>query len=600
MYSCTDTWNDHYDAEPVLTGSGSTLETIKNSAPDFYNVIKATGYDKEISNGNLYTFWAPKTIGEADAADIQKLLENGADSVVIRKYIKNHISRYTYTLGNSPVDNITLLNNKRASMGTAAQPTFMGLNILASEGKACKDGIVHIIDGVNEYVPNLYEGMEDRQKYDKSDDMSICKYLEQFNGDTLIVDKSIAGGYNDKGEREYIDAFYRRNNTELNRIGGQIFEEDSSFTFILPSINAYNERYEFARKHLVFNPNENTDNPNYTDSLSRYYAGKFAMQDLIFSNNKAVNQSPNDSLISVNYSRRNWENHVYYNPTSEGGILAGLQGIPCSNGTLYQVDEYPMSVVDQFFSRIKLSPTKSNMDFSVQEGGTKAEAWATDRADENPTSSTIPYNKNKITRVVDESGVATYDTIQSSEEITLNFLACRPANRTAAPAYSFKIPNTLAADFDEYEIKLVLIPEWLSHPGTEFDDADLTCTCRFKADIYYKGDNGKYISTSVPLECDPEHMSEDKKYIISKNLDENNALLYADTITLRVPKSDNPAAQKNPFPYAYYNRVDPGVILKLTPNATSTQINKKEYTRSMLVSKIIFEPKPKAVAKVEE
>lgn len=592
MYSCTDTWNDHYDAEPVLTGSGSTLETIQQNAPEFYNIIKATGYDNTLSNGNLYTIWAPKTIAPEDAEAIKALLADKQDSLVIQKYIKNHISRFTYSLGSSPVENITLLNTKRATMGTIASPTFLGKNIFVGESKACANGIVHFIDGVNEYVPNLYESMEERQG--ESEGMSVRKFLSKFNADTLIVDKSVAGGFNDKGEREYIDAFYRRNNTELNRIKGQIFAEDSSFIFILPSPKAYNERYEIARRHLVFNPYEDTmsDTGDYTDSLSRYYAGHFAMQDLIFSNVRNSKEAAKDSLVSVNYNPKNWEYHCYKNPMGEGGILAGLQGVECSNGTLYPVDEYPMSVEKQFFTPIKISPSKSNMDFTVQTGTTKAEFYASERANENPTIHNFTLTQNKITRNV-EDGVATYDTIPGTKEITLNFLECSPTTSSAVPSYSFKIPNTLSANADEYQIKLVLVPEWLSRRNSRLTDADIRCASYFKAALYYKGTDNKYQSKSVSLEADEEHT--EGSYIVSKPYNSDNVLLYTDTITLNVPIAEKLEDQLNPFQYAYYNRTEPGLIIRLTPNASSKQVSGDERTRTrkMLISKIILEPKVK-------
>ena len=48
--SCSDTWNDHYETASVTTYEGSTFEAIEEMAPDFADVIKAVGFDRELNS----------------------------------------------------------------------------------------------------------------------------------------------------------------------------------------------------------------------------------------------------------------------------------------------------------------------------------------------------------------------------------------------------------------------------------------------------------------------------------------------------------------------------------------------------------------------
>ena len=60
MYSCSDTWDDHYNAGlSALKFNGTTMQALEETAPDFAKVVKAYGFSRELSSDNTYTVWAP-------------------------------------------------------------------------------------------------------------------------------------------------------------------------------------------------------------------------------------------------------------------------------------------------------------------------------------------------------------------------------------------------------------------------------------------------------------------------------------------------------------------------------------------------------------
>ena len=99
MYSCTDTWNDHFETAAVLNYDGTTMQALEEKASDFAKVVKAYGYERELASDNIYTVWAPAN-GSFELSDY--LDANGkmyADSVdVVKEFIKNHVARYAISL----------------------------------------------------------------------------------------------------------------------------------------------------------------------------------------------------------------------------------------------------------------------------------------------------------------------------------------------------------------------------------------------------------------------------------------------------------------------------------------------------------------------
>ena len=355
--ACSDTWDDHYDARPTTTFNGTTLQAIEQEAPDFAAVIKKVGYDRELNSENIYTIWAPTEFN----VDSVNAVAAKDPKAVIEKFIKNHISRYAVSLDGTDRE-ISLMSAKLLNMTGDGQ--FGSATILKSN-LSCDNGVLHTINKNVPYQNNIFEEIQSR--FDpESELLSMYSFLKAYDADSLDENKSVSRGVDDNGDKIWVDSVTIRNNTILNSIDAQVYDEDSSFIAIIPSPEAYTARFEQAKKLLIFNPSEDVVAEGACDSLQYYYGNMFSMSDLFF--NRNANEHDIDSLKSTLYIPRKWQEHRYYAPYAEGGILSPSkykEKINCSNGTAYVVDEYPMTVIEQFFKKIEVTASSYNLDLTT-------------------------------------------------------------------------------------------------------------------------------------------------------------------------------------------------------------------------------------------
>ena len=380
MYSCTDTWNDHYDTAATLNFNGTTMEALEANASDFAKVVKAYGYDRELTSDNVYTIWAPAN----GSFDLSEYLDaNGkvyADSAdIVKEFIQNHIARYAISL-NSQDQNFSLINEKKGSF--TADGKFGITNVINGKSNiSCKNGVIHLIDAASPYSYNLFELIAKQYKDDTDtgkDTLSLYAFLydSENNQDSLIENKSVSRGVDENGDKIWVDSFVMRNNTVLKNVDAKLYEEDSAFIAIIPTAKAWAERYKIAESLLKFNPSEDLRSAGACDSLLRHYANHFAMTDLFY--NKNANEHWQDSLKSTLYRGMPWYEHVYYSKmpkdlpedTELNDILA-KSGTPiaCSNGEGYIVDEYPISVTEQYFKKIKVSANSRSINVDLDKNG---------------------------------------------------------------------------------------------------------------------------------------------------------------------------------------------------------------------------------------
>lgn len=582
MYSCSDTWDEHYEAASMVKYNGTTMQAIQEKAPNFAKVLIAAGYDRELNSENVYTVFAPE-IDAATAEQYISMIKAGKKDYVVKKFIKNHVARFNVSVNNEE-QTISLINTKKVSLGNASAPTFGASSITASN-ISCNNGVLHLINQANAYTNSIYEYIEEKQE-DSALPNTLYKFLAACDSNRLDEERSVYRGVNENGERVYVDSVVERWNRALSNINALIYEEDSNYTAIIPTPEAYQKRYDIAASLLKFNPDVDKVKEGTADSLQNYYANLFAMRDLYFNNNENLHQQ--DSITSTLYSPHDWEDDVFYKPFSAQGILAEgkyTEKYECSNGVAYEVSEYPMPVTDQFFKRIKFSPSDYYVDRTLNSSN-KPEAYASSSVADAFTSARVSFYPHVVKPYVDSLGVMDPDELvivePTSNPTSMQYVICQPSSSSASPKYSFKVPNTLSGT---YEIQLVTVPYWFA------DNMGLvgfnTAGYRFYAFIWEKQNGtesnsavaGEYPSSGTRLVAADGHA--DGNYIVTKNLDENDNILYSDTISLG----------EYTFKNSYYAQNDEGVILQIAPQVTSTQMKNKVYTKEMAIAAIIFKPK---------
>ena len=593
--SCKDEWNEHYDPN----NSGRTYEgTImgylesQSELSDFAEIVKKAGFDVELESSQMYTLWAPKN-GTFDKQYYLDQISQGDSWRVIKEFIKNHMTRYNVSY--NPLEEekeIILLNTKLNYMTNDAK--FGDANMYKQNIK-CKNGIVHMIDASEPYLCNLYEEIENVYKAERArllaadpsltaDSLfALDTFLKKYNSDSLDINRSVERGVDEKGNKIYVDSVVIRNNTILKGLDALLYMEDSSYNVIIPSIKAYQERYNEAKKYLVYNPSENIVDPKMCDSLQDYYANMFAMVD-IYHNANTNKTWKNYSTISTSYRRSNWENHVYYHPYDAGGIFTYGTEERCCNGKAYLVSEYPLSIFDQFYKKIDVLCGRSqNIDQTTNAGGT---ALYTKNVDTNFST----YNLNVNLKTTDEEGNPV------TKEIQANYLDVKPTTSAVNPYIAFKIRNTLSAKYDMY---LAYCPIWVRDFKTyeeakEYSDelhvrrdeaaargdknadnllqSDPLRPYYFRVYTYERANTGANIG-SYPTSGTAIKNPEDGKNFYTTRVEN-----HVDTLFLGTYECKN----------AYYNTNAEGILVQLQSNVTSK--NTSVYSREMYLCKVIFVP----------
>ena len=576
MLSCSDTWDDHYNDAASVLYNGTTMQAIEAEAPDFAEVIKAVGYDRELNSENVYTIWAPTHFDKA-----QMLALARTDSaMVVDRFIKNHIARYAVSQNGVEDQRISLMNEKITTM--TVDNKFGTANITKAN-LSCQNGILHVIDSEIEYQKNVFEQIEALYNAD-TDSISLYAFLKIWNADSLDENKSVSRGVDENGEKIWVDSVMIRNNTVLKNMHAYIYREDSNYVAIIPSAKAYAERYRIAKDLLVFNPKENEGQEegrlmDTTDSLQMHYANLFASTDLFYNMNKSSNEHFEDSLKSTQYSQFNWPNHLYYSnqPTnglhpdkSLNNILSKVgEAAPCSNGKAYMVDEYPMTAIEQFFYKINVEANSRTM--VTEEENSKL----THNIGSPSNESGVYYES-----IVNEEGDTT-----SVEPRTYHFMDVPTAGSSFNIEVGFKVPNTLSGTYDIY---IVTCPIWAKDYGFRYGmtPEDDPRPYKFTVSVFERGNEkgkstfGEYPASGVALSVP----GQETRYFTT---DINN---YVDTLYLG----------EYTFKNAYYGRADEGVILKVESNVTSAEERRKTYSREMLISGFILRPKLSTGEEAEE
>lgn len=569
-YSCSDKWDDHYAGNlEGVAFDGTIISGIEGQTEyevsDFLDVLKATGYDRNLNSDQIYTVWAPVN-GSFDKDGLFADLAAGDTAKVIDRFVKNHVALYNISLTPNE-QTVTLLNSKSVKLTSAAEGKFGKSDVLQAN-IVCTNGILNIISNANEYVPTIFEQLEDDYKAYLSENpdvdakslISMMTFLKAYDADSLDESKSVYLGLDPNGNRVYVDSVMLRNNTILRSLDAYLYRDDSTYWAISPSVKAYQERYEIAKTFLNFNPSENVVNPNTTDSLQNRYANLFAMRDMFYNVN--ANEHYTDSLKSTEYSPRSWEDHVFRgNPYAEGGLFAKAEPVECSNGIVYRVNEYPMSIYDQFYRKISTKVSNSHVDNTED------------------TSGKMIYVKSCKYPLASYNNTLTYTSSETGYPVNVNYYYTEvlTTSSTSTPTVTFKVYNTLSG---KYDVKLVTVP--IRHKiGADKND---TRKYQFRATYFVRDDAGKYTARGVQMK-DP--VTDSRDFVTAHPEDvmdeEGNILSYDIAVydTINLGEVD--------LEYSYYGRSDAGFMLQL-----NTKVGSKEkdlFSRDILVNSIIFEPK---------
>ena len=349
MVSCSDTWDDHYDATQG-NGTSSLLQLVESNPQlsDFRALLDMTHiyrnhrtpvtYADLLDGDQTLTVWAPVN-GTFNFDSLRAACQTAyGDSTVGQHFVQNHIAHNLYNMNSQTADEVKMLNDKYLPLS----PTAIG-GATVEAGRynlPATNGLLHVIDREAAYTYNIYEGLTSLGEF-----AHLGTFLSKYEKKELDEDRSIVAGIED-GNKIYSDSVMVKRN-DLFRTLGEIMAEDSTYAMLVPDSKAWQEAYGEAKQYFNFAGVEKGD------SIGEYWTNVALMSDLIINRNRQ--RSEQDSIFTTAYSAYNWPYHVYYRPFEPGGLMdpANISdSLLCSNGYIYRLRQWPFTAEELYFHPI--------------------------------------------------------------------------------------------------------------------------------------------------------------------------------------------------------------------------------------------------------
>ncbi len=550
--SCSDTWNEHFDAkDDTMASRGSLLEHISADASlnSFRRVVEAIGAEDMLNSPQQYTVWAPKGLTEVQADSIVQIYQTDVeagrkwkDNRAVTQFLQNHIALYSRSVSSLTNDTVSMLNNKYMHLvGTSSTSGTLQGNAFG-EATLSNNGILYKIENPMRFAPNVREYIEQNTRFD-----SLANFMVQFDEYVLDENSSVSGGVVD-GKTVYLDSVTYLNNRILANYG-YIQREDSTYMLVAPTNEVWKKEYDKFKKYFTYT----TAVPN-ADSLSDVNTKLSIIRGRFFNTSlrSRYNQAPQDSLCNTFYSllqQHNPRQNVYYNPFAADGILNGLTKVECSNGEVYVDTEGKIPATSTFFGRMDIPCNASSI-------------------------YTVPVNAttNAETMNIANGSYEVYDTLTNELKHTYQYVQVTAKLSSEHTRLEYQIPNVLSNCY--YNIYLVTAPGNLP--------------LWFQASQVMARENGTF-PTSAEYFDNPNPVTEgsveNSKEILSQR---NSNRCYVsstekmDTILIQSAVS---------YPYSNLDTSDPTVKLTIQSfGPSSGSKREKIYTRTLRLNELIFIP----------
>ena len=562
--SCAD-WSDHYDENAGASDtSGLSLYAQIAARPelsDFRRVIDRAHvyannrpttlrYSDMLNGSQFYTVFAPKN-GSFNCDSLLSMCDTAeGDSLVGTQFLSNHIARYRHSAGSN--EQVLMLGGKTQHL--AGQ--YMGGAPIAVANTQASNGILHIMGTDYQYRCNIYEALISLDKY-----QHIGKFLRGYQITEFDPNSSTEQGVVD-GKTVYCDSVFYTYNIILNTID-RIDREDSTFIMFVPSAALWEKIYPKAKERFTYANAGKTDRDQVVaDSMQNLYSHYSLIQDLVF--NPIWQTSPQDSITTTTWNKMSYPYHVYYKPYDAGGLFSyKTDSTICSNGIIYEMDEWPFDNTMLYFQKIEREAE-----------GLIYDNYETDKK-------TLSIKRCQIT----------------ADSVSGGYINVTPVTATDGFYLEYELPNVLRGDYD---VKIIYLPKTVYDPTLDPDskktaDRNAFRPCKFTATITYSGTDGKSytVDTRAKYVIDPSsprYYVEDKAgdFIMDCNFDADKDKTRA-FITDRYCV-DTVQICSFHFPACNYGQSKCTSRLKITNSVTSKENTVTGYSANMLIDKILLIP----------
>ena len=310
LTACSDQWDDHYDRTEATTGE-SVLDMVK-SRPDlstFARMIEIAGYDGLLASSQTFTLFAPTddALAGVDLDDVDE----------VRRIVANHMARFNNSTADAAAEGVKMYNGKRFYF---SGDTFGGA-VLGETDHIARNGIVHVLSTSIPYVYNM------REYIDVHDNTSsIAAFIARFDEKKLDLDASVAIGVDQNGQTVYDSVLVDYNPIFGNKWYGlgEIANEDSVFTMLIPDNGAWQKAYDRIAPYFnVYNAD-----PAVADSIRDVQTSLAILSDLVYRTD-AADPTALPVIMSTSGSEI----------TDVPSLFAGTSRLQASNGLIYLAPE---------------------------------------------------------------------------------------------------------------------------------------------------------------------------------------------------------------------------------------------------------------------
>lgn len=556
--ACADTWNDHYEQKGEGMNDATLWQAITQNGnlSNFAKVVQACGYDKALNSSQVFTVFAPTNDGfsaqEADELiagyNAEKGKVNDDDNTVIKEFIQNHIAMYNHSISPTSNDSLVLMNGKNTKL---TANTF-GNNAILTNNQHYSNGVLFTIQGKAHYFPTVFEYL---RKDADLDSIASFFYDSRFYRKEFIPGRSVAGGL-ENGKTVYLDSVFVQQNDLWDMLWAYTNHEDSTYWMVVPTNQEWKKLIE------EYEPYFNYDNTvPFRDSMV-YTMPRMAIVDgTTFSRTLNTDAHLRDSALSTSaaetYTSREYywgnKNLHYYQfggksadntqkPFSPTGIFADTEDVVCSNGIVKKSNDWKINKLNTFYQWIIIEAEETN---SIKEVS-KMENSTTHNMD--PTISAITrrvMNNNRF-----------YGKVWSDA-----FVEFQQMRTTVNHNVTFNIRGVLSNI--PYDIYVVTAPA-LANDSNATESERIPV--KMRATINYHNQNGETVSEVL------------QNVVTSPN--------EVDYILLSDPEKGFV------FPTATFGLTEsePQVTLTLATTASSSDLRKKTYDRTMRIDCIMLVP----------
>lgn len=326
--------------------------------------------DSLFNTSRVYTVWAPVNSFLKNKKDsILNRIKDGYRDDVMKTFVCSHVANFLKPAKgrfNEEGELVLMLNDKKQIFAGSYKDdegyTFGG-NRLVSVNNRAKNGLLHKLESSAEYGYNIWEYL---RIYSQTSDFykvdSLVDYLYSFNDTTFSEYLSIAGPVVN-GEETYLDSVFIYSNEMLSKYGGvgDLDNEDSLYTFYLPTNDVWDEMMAKAEKHFNYALTASTDTA-LVDSLKHYYARHNFIKYLTYSEKEQKYVTAPDSIMPAQYE---YERKLFARSDIERCVVETKE---TSNGTIKIINEFPYTVFDLWHDTIRL---EAESDSYIDERTTK-------------------------------------------------------------------------------------------------------------------------------------------------------------------------------------------------------------------------------------